>query len=362
MRIETYKVRGETRYKFRAYVGLDPGTGKPIRVMQSGFETKKEAQLAYAELVAKAQPMKARGITYGRIYDIWQDTYRLTVKDSTLRHTKQIFKDHILPAFGSMKVKDITPLMCQNFANSQTQISACAGERYNYFSKILDFAVKQGVIDRNPAALAEWPRRRQPEAKRNRINYYTKEELELFLERAEDRLPHMWYVFFRLLAYTGMRRGEALALTWNDLDEPASTISVTKTLTRGSSGVYISPSPKTDRSNRTILIDRETLRLLLTLDRVGEYIFTNSKGTYITPSQPIRQMHKVVDGTDLRYISPHGLRHTHCSMLFSAGVSIPEVQDRLGHANVKTTIDVYNHVYQQDKQKALDRFMEYMAE
>ncbi|MDY2994518.1 MAG: tyrosine-type recombinase/integrase, partial [Baileyella intestinalis] len=88
----------------------------------------------------------------------------------------------------------------------------------------------------------------------------------------------------------------------------------------------------------------------------------NTKGSYTTPSMVVRMMHRAVDGSDLRYIPPHGLRHTHCSILFSAGVSIPEVQDRLGHADVKTTIDVYNHVYQSDKRQALDRFVTFMNE
>ncbi|MDD5922564.1 MAG: site-specific integrase, partial [Eubacteriales bacterium] len=186
------------------------------------------------------------------------------------------------------------------------------------------------------------------------------EELEHFLELAEDRLPYMWFVFFRLLAYTGMRRGEALALTWDDIDPEKSTFSISKTLTRGEDGAYISDTPKTDRSNRTILIDSETMRLVQSLPHRGKYIFANSKGSWSAQSIPVKMMHKAVDGSDLRYISPHGLRHTHCSLLFSAGVSIPEVQDRLGHSDVKTTIDVYNHVYQQDKKRALDRFVDFM--
>ena len=58
--------------------------------------------------------------------------------------------------------------------------------------------------------------------------------------------------------------------------------------------------------------------------------------------------------------APHGFRHTHCSMLFSARVSIPEVQDRLGHEDVKTTLDIYNHLFQQDKEDALNQFLDYL--
>lgn len=358
MKIESYKVRGETRYRFRAYVGIDSATGQPIRVRGSGYETRHEAQLACAELIAREKPVKS--MTYGNLYRIWLESYRLTVKDSTLRHVEQVFRDHILPTFGSMQLKDITPLMVQRWVNEQAQSAVKANERLMYFAKIADYAVKNDIIDKNPAEVINRPHRSR-QAVRREINYYTREELERFLQLAEERLPHMWYVFFRLLAYTGMRRGETLALTWDDVDPDAMTVRISKTLTRGFEGAYISSTPKTDRSNRTILIDPETMRLMQTLDHSGRYVFSNSKGSFYAQSLPVKMMHKVVDGTDLKYISPHGLRHTHCSLLFSAGVSIPEVQDRLGHADVKTTIDVYNHVYQQDKQNALNRFMDYMT-
>ncbi|MGI6212706.1 MAG: site-specific integrase [Anaerovoracaceae bacterium] len=194
---------------------------------------------------------------------------------------------------------------------------------------------------------------------------YSKEELEKFLTLAEKKLSHDWFVFFRLLAYTGMRRGEALALTWDDINEEDSTVYIHRTATRGSSGLYISDTPKTNKSNRTIYIDKTTLELVLSLRREEDtgksFIFQNSNGSFFTPSLLVKKIHTVVSGTDLKYITPHGFRHTHCSLLFSAGVSIPEVQDRLGHSDVKTTIDIYNHVYKKDRKTALDKLMKYMA-
>lgn len=360
MKIESYKVRGQTKYRFRAYVGTDPVTGKQIRVQQSGYDTRKEAQLAFAEIVAKAEPARARDVTYKQMYDLWMESYKLKVKPSTLRKTEKIFQYHILPFFGSMKIRDITPLQCQQWTTEQEKSCVVSGNRYAYMSKIFDFAMRQEVIDRNPAALVERGKKGVSHSQRSAMNFYTKDELKQFLKLCEERLSFKWYVFFRLLAYTGMRRGEALVLTWDDLDEKAQTVRICKTVTHGESGAYISDTPKTDKSNRTIMIDDETLRLIQSLPRDHDFIFPNTKGSYTTPSMVVRMMHKAVDGSDLRYISPHGLRHTHCSLLFTAGVSIPEVQDRLGHSDVKTTIDVYNHVYQSDKQQALDRFIAFM--
>lgn len=360
MKIEKYTARGRTLYRFRAYVGLDPATGQPIRVKKSGFETKKEAQLAYAEIVAHEAPSRARDMTVAQLYDVWMDTYRIGVKDSTLRHVKQIFRDHILPEFGRMKVADLTPIMLQEFVNEQASAADSGRRRFAYLAKLLRFAENQGVIESNPARRVTVPKVKKKAVRSQDMNVYTKEELERFLELAEEHLSPMWYAFFRLLAYTGMRRGEALALMWSDVDPHAMTVSITKTVTRGDNGPYISPTPKTDKSNRVIMIDPETMRLLQELPHGYDLVFPNTKGTIITLSQPVRQLHKAVDGTELKYISPHGLRHTHCSLLFSAGVSIPEVQDRLGHEDVKTTIDIYNHVYQSDRSDALNRFMKFM--
>lgn len=361
MKIEKYKAHGQMFYKFRAYVGLD-ANGKPIRIQQSGFETKKEAQLAYAEAVAKEAPMKNRNLTVRQLYDIWIESYSVGVKDSTLRHTEQVFRDHILPEFAPMKVAEITPIQLQRFANKKAGEAISGNRMFSYLKKMLGFAWKQGVIESNPADRVEIPRSIKAPRKTENFNFYTKEELEEFLALANEKLSPMWYAFFRLLAYTGMRRGEALALTWDDIDEDASTVSITKTVTRGNKGVYVSDSPKTDQSARTLLIDAETMATIAALPHDCELVFHNTKKELITLSQPVRQAHKVVDGTGLKYISPHGFRHTHCSLLFSAGVSIPEVQDRLGHADVKTTIDVYNHVYQQDREVALNRFLKYMED
>ena len=361
MKIDRYQVRGQTKYRFRAYVGVDPLTGDKIRIRGSGYDSKREAQLACAEMMANKAPAKVHDVTYRQMYELWLESYRLKVKASTLRNTEQVFRDHILPAFGSHKIKDISTFQCQQWANDQAKKADAAPKRYAYLAKIFDFAVRQGVINSNPAALVDRPTRsRSSRSHRSESNVYSKEELHQFLELCQERLPFQWYVFFRLLAYSGMRRGEALALTWADINKQEHTIQISKTVTRGSDGAYISETPKTDKSNRIILIDATTLKLIQALPTTSDFLFPNSKGSFTAQSVPVKMMHKAVDGSDLRYISPHGLRHTHCSLLFSAGVSIPEVQDRLGHTDVKTTIDVYNHVYQQDKQKALDRFMVFL--
>lgn len=361
MKIESYKVKGRTKYRFRAFLGKDPITGKQQRAFRSGFDTKREAEKAYLELTTTYKPTEKSKATFRQVYGLWMETYRLGVKESTLKHTKQVFRDHILPTFGDKKAQEIKPPLVQQFANDQYNKASEWQLRVSCLKRVLTFAKKQGYIYQNPVDLVELPRKKKAASKKKKPeNYYTKSELEKFLSLAEEKLPYKWFVFFRLLAYTGIRRGEALALTWDDIDIEAKTVSISKTISNGENGHFVSETPKTDKSNRVILLDSTTASFIDRLEKNSTYIFPNTKGNFITPSQPIRQLHRVVDDTDLKYVSPHGFRHTHCSLLFSAGVSIPEVQDRLGHEDVKTTLDVYNHVYQKDKSDALKRFIDFM--
>lgn len=94
-------------------------------------------------------------------------------------------------------------------------------------------------------------------------------------------------------------------------------------------------------------------------NREEEYVFPNTKGSFTTFSQPWHQLSKL-KSHDIKIISPHGFRHTHCSMLFSAGVPIHLVQARLGHSDIKTTMNIYNHIYKVDEKKAVTKFMSYV--
>ena len=166
------------------------------------------------------------------------------------------------------------------------------------------------------------------------------------------------FTLLHLLAYTGMRKSEALALTWNDLNLIEKELSITKAIGRGKSArLYLKP-PKTGSSRVIKLVDRtitilkewkriqkqEYLVLGLNTTKANQLIFSNTNNEYIQPVQVQKWMYSVQKNHSLVKITPHGLRHTHCSLLFEAGASIKEVQDRLGHTDVKTTMDIYTHV------------------
>lgn len=89
-------------------------------------------------------------------------------------------------------------------------------------------------------------------------------------------------------------------------------------------------------------------------------MFSHTKNEFIQPVQIQKWMYSVQNKFQLKRVSPHGLRHTHCSLLFEAGASIKEVQDRLGHSDVKTTLDIYTHVTKKAKEGAIQKFVSYL--
>lgn len=171
-----------------------------------------------------------------------------------------------------------------------------------------------------------------------------------------------------------MRKGEALALTWKDINFTDDEISINKAIGQGKSQKLYVKCTKTG-SVRTIKMDEPTMAVLkewktkqhqaysiLGYNTVSkdQLVFSNTKNSLIQPTKTNDWLKSIINKYKLPSISTHGFRHTHCSLLFEAGVKIKAVQDRLGHSDVKTTMDVYAHVTASAKEDAILKFETYM--
>lgn len=215
------------------------------------------------------------------------------------------------------------------------------------------------------------------EIEEDSLNFYSKDELKDFLEASKELTGRIPYVFFHLLAFSGMRKGEALALTWSDINFKDNTLTISKTLTRGDGARLIVLPPKTRKSKRTISMDPQTMELLkqwraqqrIDYMKFGfntlqpdQLVFSNEKNEWFQPTRPRVWMLRIYKRhPELKQITTHGLRHTHCSLLFEAGASIKEVQDRLGHTDIKTTMNIYAHVTKQRKEETALKFANFMG-
>lgn len=375
--IKKYKKKdGTTAYMFVAYLGTDPITGKQKRTTRRGFNTERDAKIAEARLqteVDKNGFLNNDITTFEEVYKLWLEQYENTVRESTYQRVLTLFDTAILEHFKDIPVKKITVPYCQKVINKwNKQYSDMKAVRI-YASNVLNYAVNLKIIADNPFNYTKAPRKKEA-PKDPSLKYYSSDELRQFLSFVEDN--PLYYAMFRTLAFTGFRRGELMALTWNDIDFNKQTITINKTYARGLNYKLVIQEPKTKSSLRTISVDDKTASILKTWrihQRVESLkyghntsdkhqpVFTdvaNNKPLY--PEHTNKVLNAVCDKHNFKRIKVHGFRHTHCSLLFEAGLSIQEVQDRLGHGDIKTTMDIYAHVTEKQRDQVAEKFANYI--
>lgn len=368
------KRTGEKLWLFKTYLGTDPITGKQITTTRRGFKTKKEAVLNEKRL--KVEYEENGGLkkqlpsnTYNELYLLWLETYKQTVKEASLMTTEGIFKNYILPAFGSSPIDKIDVKTCQKAVN------AWSTQRKNFkiiiihASRVFKYALNMGLVPFNPLDRVIRPQRR--ETTENKFKFYSKEQLQTMLDFLEENIrdkrnktlfsqfnAERNYALVRLLAFSGLRIGEACALTFDDINFSDNTITVNKTISKSKKGSVVS-SPKTKSSNRTIPLDFKTMKALkrwqlkqkefLFSNRVKdcEIVFPLMDGKHLFIPSCTNMLDKLAKKASLPPIGCHGYRHTHASLLFEAGATMKEVQVRLGHSSIAMAQNIYIHVSKQ---------------
>lgn len=378
--ITKYTTRKGTFFKVQGYLGTDPMTGKRVNMEKRGFETKKEAQLyfntALQEFNDNSYSKKVKNFTYKEVYDEWLEMYKNTVKESTLHKTMVVFRDHILPKFGKCKINMIEAKTLQKQAFEWNKKYKNFKKMINYTFAVFSYALKMGYINSNPKDKFTMPKKKQ-ELKDDAWKYYTREEVHALFEYLEKENNLEWLVFFRLLAFTGIRKGECLALTWNDIDFINSTLTINKTISVGLQNKQIIQDPKSFNSYRTVTLDEITIQMLKkwrveqasmllkfghnSMNKNQLLFSTASKNSMYTLSKPRTILKRVCDKYDFKFIPIHGFRHTHTSLLFESGITMEVVKDRLGHSDIQTTVNIYTHVTQKNKDKTATQFANYMG-
>ena len=200
---------------------------------------------------------------------------------------------------------------------------------------------------------------------------WSAEQVRAFLEATkDDRLYALW----RLFCLTGMRRGEALGVKWDDIDFAAGCLSVRRSLIPLGSEVIIS-EPKTARGRRSIALDADTIEVLKAqaARQLGEqaaggqswidsgYLCTKEDGRPYHPEVVSRYFRAAVKAAGLPAISPHVLRHTHATLALQAGIHPKVVSERLGHANIAITLDTYSHAIPAMQEEAAARIADLIS-
>lgn len=375
---------GDIRYELNAYLGIDPHTGKKKRTRRR-FLSHKEARLASAQLKLDMHQHGTNSInayTFEDVYELWLTNHQFELRATTLASKKSKFRAQILPKFGHLIIQDITTVYCQEVANEWGKKFKTLQDYTIQTSLVFKFAERMGFINKNPMNDIVLPRYHDDNyyTKKER-NFLTKNELSVFMELLINEENLQYYSLFRLLAFTGLRKGEALALHWSDIDWDSQTIHIKKSLAHVG-GKSVLHHPKTISSIRKISIDPVTLRALNEW-KIEQVNFYNDFGFKVSENdtQPIfvRYVHrrKTMDymreatpndilnaffdrHPNLKRIKVHGFRHTHASLLFEAGASLKDVQARLGHGDIQTTMNIYTHVTDTSRERVANMFQDYM--
>lgn len=369
--ISKYRTKKGDFYRIQIYAGKDIN-GKRIVKTFRGFKTKREAKMAADKLSAEITSgnfLAKNNITFSQVYRTWFATYSIQLKESSISFIQLVFKNHILPFLGDTSIQKITVSQCQKMVNEWIKKELISSKKIAlYTSKIFEMAISLEYITKNPMKKVVFTKVKK---KSKNQNFYTRDELQKFLISAKKRCPFQIYVLFRLLAFSGLRKGEALVLTWNDIDFSSGKIKICKTLARGiKSRVFIS-STKTESSERNIYVDRKTLDLLkewklmqrkkffgigFNTNTSKQLVFSNEKNSLLIHSTPNWWVKKVAEEAGIHEITPHGFRHTYATLAIQGGMNPKELQVQLGHADIRTTLQVYTSVTEEQKMSIPEKF------
>ena len=347
------------------YLGKDAVGKKRYRSMS--FATRREAEEWLASMVS--QPGLARipsRVRFAEFACKWLDSHapgRLGPK--TLYEYRRILENRLIPAFGHLPLSRIGPAHIAEFCareQASGKSSTTVLHAYRLLREILGFAVRWGVLQRNPAELVDPPRRR-----RNDVRVWDEEQARLFLAAARQSPLYPLYLTALL---TGMRQSELLGLKWEDVDMVTGTAVVRQTLYRLGSSVIVK-EPKSGKARSVLLPPavvevlrvhrsaQESLRRQLEvcphgLDcRDGACPYWHEAGLVFTQpnGKPLhannitkRDFRRVIEQAGLPRIRFHDLRHVHATLLLKSGVNLKAIQERLGHSTAAFTLQVYGHL------------------
>ncbi len=383
---------GRILHRWQATVPVDPEmpNGPLKRISKSGYASKKMAEHDLATALARTT-MGVSAVEANTRFSAFAEEWLadLDLAGSTLMGYRKIVRTHLKPFFGNRVMSEIQPSEIRLFysklrssgrkdvkafgsALSETTVSKI----HLVLAAIFESAKDQGLIFNNPAkhrtvkAPKQGRRTRSVTASEEVL---TKEQLNGLLtwinSDADDDLYPMWL----LIAMTGIRRSEAVALKWSDLNFSASTLAIRRAADVSASRAV--KSTKTYKA-RSVMIDAKTLEVLSEYQKLrallgpefvanDAFIFATLNNELRIPNDVTARWSRLVAKAqlslcDLPSITLKGLRHTHATLLLQSGINPKIVQERLGHSDISTTLNIYTHVTPTIQTEALDRFTKWM--
>lgn len=381
----SYDQIAKNNWRYRISLGKNTETGKYEYISKTGFKRKSDAK-HQAEMIERqlrnGEYIPPSSSTFKQVADEWLSQYAKDVKISSVR-TREKAIHHSIERFNTKPIQTIKKHDYQRFVDDMS-----AQYSKNYVDSIVastnmifKYAYDMRLIKVLPSESIKRPKKKVSVEELEDIEihkkFLEKDELFQFLEVAKyHHSPQNSFEVFTTLAYTGMRAGELLALKWSDIDFENNTISITKTYYNPNNNKkhYQILTPKTESSIGKISVDPHVIQLLkdykvnvqdtwkneLYVD--NNFVFTDVNGYPLVIKKLSTWIQAIMKKTDItnKHISTHSFRHTHCALLIEAGVHIKEIQERLRHKDINTTMNIYAKITNSYKKDASQKFSQLM--
>lgn len=381
--------RGENSFLLVVEAGYD-AQGKRIKKTRTIKVTEKftpkklkehlELELAKFKMEVEAgEYIAPEKMTFQTFVEEWRTKYAIKeMGPKTLEIYTGYLKNRILPVFGHMRLDQIKPFHVVRFMSELSDDGSRQDGKegalspgtiryiHRVMKNILQRAEEWQIIKKNPAADVKKPKETYKD-----IEVYDEEDIAALFEALEKEPIH-WRMMITLAITTGLRRGELVGLEWKHIDLDNGTLEVKQSISMRIKGETIISEPKTKKSKRKIslpdnLIDQlkeyyfhaRKVRFQMGDKWQGEdrfFVFCNPEGTPFHPETPYLYFRRFLKKNGLKYIRFHALRHTSATLLISQGVHAKIISERLGHASITTTMNVYGHALQSADKEAANKF------
>jgi integrase len=295
-------------------------------------------------------------VTVSQYIDHWLSMKQREVKRSTYQSYFQTVTFHVKPGLGGIKLQKLTIVQLNNYFTEKINSGlrpATIKRHKAVIHSILDQAVRENIIFRNLADYCN-----SIKGEKIKMKTLETEEIRLLLDKAWElyaakgnKFRYLYHAILLALA-TGVRRGELLALRWNNVNFEDKTITIKENMVELKGGIHFE-TPKTEASFRNISVDDIIMDELARFKTDREFVFETSIHTPVTPSNLSRGFRSLTKMIGLENIRFHDLRHAHATQLLANGVNIKQVSSRLGHQDIRITLQIYAHALPaQDREAA----------
>ena len=325
--------------------------GKNIQKKKEGFKKKKDA----ADYEKKYM-MKMAGscdMTFAMLSEIYLTDMKKRQKETTWKGNQHIIKHQLLPYFGIMKINEITPIIVRNWESTkiiEQYTPKTAAQYVTMLGSMMNYAVRYLGLPINPVRAAGPCKGKK---KSRKIGYWTQETFENFCAQIPDE-DVAYRIIYELLFWSGCRRGEALGLRIEDIEDKKIAIRQNRVHIAGKKIAI--QTPKTATSRRVITVPK---KIMEKVEKWIEKLYSPAKESLIfenvTPNHVSRKfrLEQKRQGVEPR-IRLHDLRHSHASLLIDLGFSVQAIADRLGHINADQVIRTYGHLYDRKRDEILE--------